>query len=131
MRKIKYILSKINRFFIRPYKKLILSKIEKRVLKFKLYDWQRNFILYDNKVMPREVLNKRASGKTLAWDLSIILWAPKHKCIIIKTEDSILHDEPSMLGKSSYRSWHQHELQDLYTKIIEAKIPIGKIEFRK
>lgn len=118
----------LKEFFKREQTKRKLRQIERKVLGFKLYDWQRQFILNNNAIHPSCMIGERASGKTLTYDLSIILNNNEPNKIISKFS-GVLLDEPYVKRGLQYRTWHYQQLKDLYTNIQEKKIKVNNIKF--
>lgn len=137
-------LEKIKLFINILKLKIKIRQVEKRVLRFKLYEWQKDVILHgywDNKNVPWYT---RGSGKTLAYDLYYILnnyfdcsvyQGCVHKPGVyarldrVSPSSPVLDDETNVKNSKSYRQWHMKELQSLYNQIKEKGITIRDIEF--
>ena len=97
-------------------------KIEK-ALGFKLYDWQKNYILEKS----NEVVNKRASGKTTAHILRILFMGEDPIEIYIgRDKDArwIYGDDHVYVDKGSYEYFYKFYLNTL-KRISDALIKNG------
>ena len=107
--------------------KIKIRQVEKRVLHYKLYKWQKDVILngfWWNNNVP---WGKRASGKTLAYDLYFIL-NPTFGIDVVRCKDQCLEDEPSLMGVSTYRKWHIQHMILLYNGIKNKGIKVREIK---
>lgn len=108
--------------------KIKIRQVEKMVLHYKLYKWQKDVILngfWNNQNVP---FGERASGKTLAYDLYFIL-NPCWGIDVVRRNSLCLEDEPSLRGVMSYRKWHIQHMRLLYNGIKEKGIKVREIKF--
>lgn len=123
-------MNSLKRAIIYYKKNRVLDKVEKKVLGFKLHEWQREYILNTSKCT--SILwehPERASGKTLAWDLRLLLFVEGEYEIRL-SDQHLLDDEPDLPNKRAYRTWHLREIATLYNKLKGAGIKVPKITFR-
>ena len=137
-------LKRIKKFIHRIKLKIRIRQVEKRVLRFKLYNWQKDVILngyWGNKNVP---LTQRRAGKTLAYDLYFILndefeydtGKPCNTSTNLKLSlnkvslaNEVLIDELSLENSLNYRKWHMREMQSLYMRIKDNAITVRDIKF--
>lgn len=134
--------------FIKKIKlKIKIRQVEKRVLHYKLYKWQKDVILngfWGNENVPWD---ERASGKTTAYDLYFILnydFKPSERCVnkmrmagysietiknVVNLRNLVLDDEPQVQDSRQYRYWHIHSMMLLYQGMKDKSIKVREIKF--
>lgn len=123
----KKLINKIKLWFYNRGLKKKIRQIEKKVLGFKLHQWQVDFILIED--THNYIFSQgRATGKTLAWDLRYLLRL-KYPTKLYNDNAKVLDDQRAK-APSQYRRWHYSEVRRLYHQITNAGISLVKIDFR-
>lgn len=123
----KKLINKIKLWLYNRRIKKKIHQIEKKVLGFKLHQWQVDFILMED--ISKYIFSQgRATGKTLAWDLRYLLRI-KYPTKLYNYNSKILDDQITE-APSQYRRWHYSEIRRLYHQITSAGISLAKIDFK-